>query len=472
MAVNYTDEERATLIELIRRSELIKPTVNLLANLFDRQQAFAADPSKRKGALTSRRAGKTHDVTREQLQSCLDIPGSVSVYATDTRDHAKKLVWEEVVKIDTQHKLGIKFNHSELLATFPNGSRYWLAGVADETAKERLRGYKFDDFTLDEAQSIPERILRPLLREVVYPGLADRDGTLRVTGTPNRSCSGFLYDICHKPKLGFSIHNWTVLDNPRLDIWNGQHNWREIASRKLEEWRIQNGFEPNDPAFMREYMGLWVRSEEDFIYRLTQNSVYGGKYPTLCQKVMGVDLGFRDEAAWVIVGYDQHDEKCYEIAHRAQAGLDLSGIMDITEQMISTHGPKRVVVDWASGGHHLIEEINRRYNVTCQPAEKTKKAAFMRLANADLRTGRAVLLEDGKLKTQIETLRWDSTSKGIDGELAGREREGIPCDLHDAWLYAWRECLQYIKKELDLMPEDDRLWHEISKSATKRKRGI
>jgi hypothetical protein len=469
---NYSDEERAIILEFIRRNELQANRVNLLEDLFDKQKAFAADPSKRKGALTSRRAGKTHDVTREQLQSCLDIPGSVSVYATDTRDHAKKLVWEEVIKINRAYGLNIKFNHSELLATFPNRSRYWLAGVADEVAKERLRGYKFRDFTLDEAQSIPERILRPLLREVVYPGLADLDGTLRVTGTPNRACSGFLYDICHNPKLGFSIHNWTVLDNPRLDIWDGQPDWRDIAERKLEEWRIQNGFEPNDPAFLREYRGLWVRSEEDFIYRLNDHSTYDGKYPTLAQTVMGVDLGFRDEAAWVIVAYDQHDERCYEVDHRAEAGLDMSGIMQITQEMIELHNPERTVVDWASGGHHLIEEINRRYKVHCTAAEKTKKAAFMRLLNADLRTGRAVILDDGKLKKQIESLRWDNKSTGIEGEYAQREREGQPCDLHDAYLYAWREARHYLKKELDLTPEIDKMWHEMSKRDTKRRRGI
>jgi len=451
----YTSEERAILREYVRRQEQARHKVDLLEYLFDKQKSFADDPSKRKGALTSRRAGKTHDVTREQLQTCLDVPGAVAVYATDTRDHAKKLVWEEVLKINNLHNLRIKFNHSELLATFPNGSRYWLAGVSDDTAKERLRGYKFDDFTLDEAQSIPERILRPLLREVVYPGLADRDGTLRVTGTPNRSCSGFLYDICHDKSLGFSIHNWTVLDNPRLDIWNGQPNWREIAERKIEEWRVQNGFEPNDPAFLREYMGMWVRSEEDFIYRLTEHSTYTGEYPILASTVMGIDLGFRDEAAWVIAAYDRHEQKCYEVAHRAQAGLDMTGIMNITREMIETYHPERTVIDWASGGHHLIEEIRKRYKIKCSAAEKTKKAAFMRLLNADMRTGRAVILADGKLKTQIEKVRWNKDSS--------REEEGIQCDLHDAWLYAWREAKHYMHIELDKTPEEDKLWKAINK---------
>jgi len=447
----FTDNQRAILREFIRRN---KP--NLLAGLFKQQNLVIRDPKTRKVVVTSRRAGKTWAIVRYLTDTCQNTPNALCVYVCDTRDHAKKLVWDQILKLNTDLGLGIVPNHSELTAKFPNGSRLWLAGVADEQAKERLRGHAFHLVCIDEAQSIPDRIIKPLMREIIGPGLKDHGGTLLVTGTPNAACQGFFHDISEDPKMTWSVHKWTVLDNRKFPIWTGKKDWQELAEEALEAWRIEDGFEPDDPEFLREYKGLWVRSEDDYIYRLHDDRVLIEKedIPEDLVYVLGIDMGFYDNSAYVMLGYDQTEQIAYHVDDFTASGLSLTDIIDKANEFIEKYNPERVVIDPAAGGMHLVEEIRARYDLGCDAADKSKKAAFYKLLRADFRRSRAKVIRGSKLYSQLKSLRWDKKFK--------RELEGIECDLADAFLYAWRDCLHYYYLPAEIeMSLEDKMWKEI-----------
>lgn len=448
-----TEQQRSILQEFIRRN---KP--NVLVGLFDKQKNLVQDVKKRKVAVTSRRAGKTWTIERYLVNTCLTIPNALCVYICDTRDHAKKLVWDQLLRLNKDFDLGMIPNHSELTAKFPNGSRLWLAGVADEQAKERLRGHAFHLVCIDEAQSIPDRILRPLMREIVGPGLKDYDGVLLVTGTPNPSCQGFFYDISEDPKSVYSVHKWTVLDNRKFPVWSGQYGWKKKAVAALEKWRLEEGFDPDDPEFLREYKGLWIRSEDDFIYKIYDDRVLVDKadIPAGLVYVLGIDMGYFDNSAYIMLGYDQTEQMAYHVDDFTASGLSLTDIVDKANEFIERYSPERVVIDPAAGGMHLVEEIRARYDLECDAAEKSKKAAFYKLLRADFRRGKSKVIRGSKLEKQLRALRWDKNFK--------RELEGIECDLADAYLYAWRDCLHYyyVPREKELT-EEEKIWGEIEK---------
>src|SRR5437016_2338313 len=118
-------------------------------------------------------------------EGCLDRSDVSCLYIGLTRESAKRIMWKDVLKaINRRHKLGIRFNESELSAKFPNGSVIYLVGAdSNEDERQKLLGQKFVLVVIDEAQAFGID-LRKLVYGVLKPAVADYRGTIVLTGTP------------------------------------------------------------------------------------------------------------------------------------------------------------------------------------------------------------------------------------------------------------------------------------------------
>jgi len=432
-------------------SEFLHRTrADVTAGLFDKQLAFLNDPSRLKSAVCSRRAGKTWELLREEVKIARKYPGSRLGYLTKTRDWAADLLWQPLKNFDRELGLRIDFNNAKLRATFPNGSLIQLAGAKDKEQPEALRGFAYKLMVMDEVGSIHPLIMEYINKEIMPAALGDYKGTLALVGTPNDTCQGYFHDMTTDPNSGFSNHHWTVRDNPMFPVWAGLPNWRDYVEPWLAEERRIYGLKETDPAYLREYCGLWVRDVGNFIYKPAPNSridelpeQYRDPETSGLRYVTGIDLGWVDSVAWETNGYDQNNQKVFHVDEIVDNHLTFEDIKRITtEQIINVYNPESIRVDAAGAGKIIQESLAldfaQRFGIPCTAAKKNKKGAFMKTADTDLRVGRAFVLKGSQVDKQMQTLQWDKRRL--------REAEGQECDAHDGWLYSYRDCAHWIHK--------------------------
>ena len=140
-----------------------------------------------------RRWGKTVFAVMELILGALlterkDFRGA---YIAPFRKQAKDIAWDYFKKFAGRVP-GVSFNETELIVSFPNGSKITLYGADNADA---LRGLYFDYVVMDEVAD-----MKPFVwGEIVRPALADRLGRCLFIGTPkgmnlffelyNRGCS-------------------------------------------------------------------------------------------------------------------------------------------------------------------------------------------------------------------------------------------------------------------------------------------
>jgi hypothetical protein len=140
----------------------------------------------------------------------------------------------------------------------------------------------------------------------------------------------------------------------------------------------------------------------------------------------------------------------YELDTTQRAGLIVDEIARIAGELVEIYKPERVVIDGAGEGQIVIQslasEMSRRFSIPVSAAQKNHKASYARLLDSDLRTNRVVLRAKSDLWRQLRELQWDDRYM--------REVEGQPSDLHDAFLYAFRECVHWSEEATPLERPD------------------
>ena len=434
-------------------TRILRP--DLYADMFPEQLAFVEDMSKKVGAVCSRRAGKTWGVYHKILNTCESKENALIGYLTKTRDWAEELVWDPLK--DLAKARGIaddgSFNNSKLRAKMFNGSKIRLAGAKDKAQAEVLRGFGYDLIVIDEAGSIDPVIMRYVLKDILPAALGEYAGQLVVVGTPNESCSGYFHDVTTSLTTKFSMHHWVQRQNVMFPLWAGcdpadkDRLVDEYLASEREEWE----YSETDPEYQREYMGLWAKNEELYIYRITSENLRTPPNVPL-RYVLAIDIGWHDMTAWELVGYDQDSQTMYEVDSTQEQHLTFDTIAEITIQYATDYELDCVVVDTAGAGKvvqdSLAKEMSLRFEVPCKPALKSRKGTNMKFLASDFRAGKAFLLPDGVCADQCKTLQWDGNHL--------REKDADPgmfIDNADAYLYAYRECYHWLHEPREVLPE-------------------
>lgn len=110
-------------------------------------------------------------------------------------------------------EMSVKYNESELSATFPNGSAIELKGADNE---DSLRGIGLDFLVVDEFASIYDNW--SVYHEVLRPALADKKGKVLFIGTPRGKDS--FYELWLKGQRhdeGWKSWQFKTIDNPYID---------------------------------------------------------------------------------------------------------------------------------------------------------------------------------------------------------------------------------------------------------------
>ena len=422
------DAAKRVLLEVARRAEN-KTRIDWDTVMFAKQAAFVNDPCKRVAAVCSRRAGKSTGVAFSIVRNALRYPDTVIPYITLIKRQGKEILWPELRRLNAAFKLGMKFNQNDLSVTFPNKSRVYIIGGREEGELETLRGLKYPAVYIDEAQAF-RGFLAEVIEDIIEPSLLDMDGSLYLTGTPNAACTGYFHDVTNTKKFtGWSVHNWTARDNPHLPNFE---SW--LAARKAHyRWS------DDDPTLMREWWGKWVRDGSALVYNIQDYNIVD-EFPEVddIEFVLGLDLGYVDSTAFTVLGFSETQHAIWTVESYKESKLIPSAVAAHVERLMTRYPFRRIVADTGGLGKGYAEEMKQRFRLPIEAAKKQQKNANIELLNGDLRAGimRIVKKDNEGLLEEGRLLQW--------AEDRSKPDDRFEDHLLDSWLYAYRECKQYL----------------------------
>ena len=298
---------------------------------------------------------------------------------------------------------------------FPNGASISVRGIDDVHSIEKLRGRNPPDLVfLDEAQSMREQILHPMVNNIIRPALLDRAGVLIVTGTPSPVPAGFFYEIWTSGR--WSRHSWTLYDNPTKT--------RAYYDAFLAKERADRGITEADPAYRREWLGEWAIEEELRVYKygainnimadvrdftvgqaphaiagrecISRHPLMSAHHKHLWRHAVGIDIGSGDRTAIVVLGQhlnDQHVFQRYEwVLNRKQEPVQ-SHIVAALQGIRAEYNPLNWFFDsGGAGGKLFMTTLQRDHGFPLiEAARKTDRRGQIDSVNTWLRKGQLLI---------------------------------------------------------------------------------
>jgi hypothetical protein len=234
-----------------------------------------------------------------------------------------------------------------------------------------------------------------------------------VTGTPSNSRHNPFYKICHNEKIddaigdfGWSVHSWTMNDNPYIpDPEEQQAMFREAM-----------GWNENTPAYLRELCGQWVFDTDKKIFNHREGMIVD-RFPIEraddWRWLLGVDLGTKDPCAYTIGAYSRAIGACYVVESYRKPDLSTIEAGTEIERVYNTYPPfSHTVVDSGGQGAAFIKQWKSTHpQIPAKPVEKGKDSVDMGISiiNAEIRAGKLFFVEKGcqDLLQEMDTLQWD-----------------------------------------------------------------
>lgn len=408
------------------------------------QAKLLQDQSRRVIALCSRRAGKSVAVCAKMAATALAYPESIVIYFGATGKAVKLLIWDAVWKWFTR-KWGIEGKHNEtlMMTQFPNGSRVIFAGTDDYAHVETFLGGKLRMVVIDEAQSQPDSVLRPLVIRILPPALSDLGGTLMMSGTIPDTPAGLFYETWKAER--WSRHNWSRFDNPHIE-----------SKEELKIFLAESGLAEDDPIVRRDWFGEFVFSETATAYRyLASRNAYSPPTTTsrdfppglMLTAVAPAELEYfsiaadpaatHDRFAVVVWGWGRKSRDVWHVAEwvtEPAANALQSQWMAVMGELTKRYpGMCRWYYD-AGSSQTTIDTVRRDYGIpVILPANKASlKGQVDRFADL-LGSGRAHVIAGSALEEDLLKCRWD-----LDARAKGQWRWSSAWhgDVADAARYA------------------------------------
>lgn len=429
--------QKAAAKELRKRARYQPKPIDL-DPLFLVQNNFVLDPARYLAAQCSRRAGKTNGLGLRFFKTLEKYPKSQCIYLALTRDSAFEIMWPVLVEINDKYKIGCTFTESNLTMKHPNGAKLKLMGADMKNFIKRLKGRKYPGIGIDEAQDFGPH-LQSLIDDVLTPSIADyADGWLAVTGTPGPVPKGYFFDITQGGKYGYSLHTWTILENPYMP-----EPEKFIADLMLRrEWSDEH------PTLLREWRNKWVLDVESLWVKYKENVNHYTQLPdinpTKWHFILGIDLGFKDADALAVLGWNEDEPITYLIK---EVITNKQGITELTNQIFDLTKEfqfDKMVIDEGGLGKKIAEELRRQKHIPVQQADKALKQQNVEFLNDSLRLGRFKAKSASRFAQDSYMVQIDWDKSRPDKIIIKKTPHS---DIIDAVLYAFKESPAFTYQE-------------------------
>jgi hypothetical protein len=545
---------RRPVVAESQRNAAVDAAARLRGFFYPKQHAFFTSKARRKATKKTRRAGATTGGVREVLARCLEHAGYRVVIVHSTKQEARERAWLSDTKsgfVDILRELGVTVEDPSLEVIvlggvrievrdqvmqldFSNGSQVKLWGYDDLRAMRKQRGLAKHLYWIDEAQDI--RYLDEFYDRVV---LAQQDFACEVwlTGTPGQDCAGMFYEVTKEEENerapGWEIHTLAQIDNPffgrivtdssggwmvyyvednltkdtgvrhgpyatyaEAEKAAGQVRWDRTAGAAM----IDKGWKGEEPDFIREFLGLWCKTDARYVYPVHVVNPYDllyapqrtdrnpnanaanhidpmtGKPPFWCdfrraitdlpkrrkfnQKrqwmyAIGADFGYHPDPFAIVVWAFAHDtQDVYELfswkaqkVHTDDQGLYLKAVWDALDNVV-------VLVGDPAGKQDDFEVWRTRLQLPIDEANKKGKNTLEEFLADDIRRGRIHLRHDSALHDEMKHLVYLPTKPGKTREVA-KHRRASDGKVHgdhccDAARYSYEALTHFLSK----LPKD------------------
>lgn len=420
------------------------------------QRDFVCAATKRNLLRKTRRAGGTVGLAVKFLRQVKQKPYANQLYVTTTLKNAKRLVWPTLKKLNEQYKLGGTPNETEAFLRFeglPNQPHIYLGGAKDQEEIDKIRGIEggLKYVAIDEAQSMRPKILQPLVDDVVEPALLDYDGTLDVVGTPSPVKAGYFYDADEGAQRDAWAHfKLSLLMNPFLALKSGKP-----TAQMLAELLARRKWTDKHPTYQREYLGLWVTDLDALAlhYDADRNACEWQDAPVAGWKyVLAFDIGYDDADAIAVLGWAPHDRRLRlvkELITRKQGITELGNQLKLLHSIFN---PLRIVGDLGALGKKIGKELQDRWALPVEAAEKERKAEHIALLDDALLTPAFLAPPDSVFAQDCMLVQWDQDAKARE---VLRFDDGFHSDIIDAVLYGYRAAWHWLEKAAPPVPHPD-----------------
>lgn len=412
-------------------------------------------------ACCSRRAGKTYFMASLIVLLLLKAKFNQEVvFIAPTLKRGKELIWRELTRTIDYYHLGWKCTENTGTVQTPDGAYFRIVGLDNKRQIDKIsRGGNTVAALCDESQVYAH--LMPQLMVGMRPALAQTRGAFLACGTPGIAEQGWWHEAAVQEKHGFRSVHWTLFENPHLG-----RDPEEI----LREEMADNGWDENHPTLLREYRGRWITDTNALVFDFMRSRntvtidsegffVANGKRADVkydratWRHWVGIDYGFNDPSAWVVVAAAPHARDLYVVYCEQHSGLTDDEIAETTRRIVDTFKPRGVVGDSASGGSTFMHSWNARYGskygVRIRPAKKHDKPGSIKTVNTELRKERLKLLLPvcEEMALDMGRLQWaDAERTQI------LEGAAFPDHLEDALRYVVMECTAHMTKDAPKEP--------------------
>jgi len=420
---------------------------------FKLQSDFVADTNRFLVAQCSRRAGKTNGLALRFYNTLERYPNALCVYVALTRDSAKNIMWPILQELDDRYKIGMKFTDSDLTSTHPNGAKIKLFGDDMQGFIKRLKGIKTPGCAIDEAQDFGDHI-QSLVDDVLTPAMTDyKDSWLALTGTPGPIPRGYFYDVSERRMYGYSVHKWTILDNPYLPQ----------AEEFIADMIAKRQWEPNNPTLLREWRNKWVLDVESLLIKYSEGINH---YETLPADdyvyILGVDLGISDADALAVLAWSENTKNIYLVHEETTTGQGVSELAQQIRALQQRFDIGKIICDEGALGKKIAEELRRRFHLPIVAADKSRKMESVSFLNDYLRLGHFKAKKDSRFAQDSYMVQIDYDKSTPDRLVV---KSSYHSDIIDAVLYAYKESNAWTyqaKQELPKLGTKDWYDKEVS----------
>ena len=455
-------------IELARRKHAVW---DINDQLHAQQLEVFNNLTKLNALSIGRRWGKTMLCVFILLDTALKHSNSRCLYIGVTHSKAKKIVWKDLLLSLKFKDVNAQVNASSLTVTLTNGSTIQLTGCNNERAAKRERGEYFDEVIIDEGASM-EPYLGELVTESLKPALTDVGGRLTLVGTPGPTKFGFFYEAC-QGQHGFKVFGpFDCRANTKLLEKRSKREGSEYTAEMLWKELLEGtypGMSESDPIIQREMFGRWTEDAASLVWHYDASKNHMPIRPTpeirsmfnIPQEmtyVLGIDTGYNDSTALVLLGFGNYSSRVYLIDEYVAPNMSFHNIVDKARAMISGKNVISIPIDSAAAGTHLSDELRNRFGLPCHPATKgttlNSKADMCRLMDSFMQQQELFIDKDSRCARDMMHVTWKRTHDGI-----LKPNGGEHSDAMDACLYAWLDTYAHInaskKPDKSLSVEDE-----------------
>lgn len=296
-------------------------------------------------------------------------------------------------------------------------------------SESTIRGYTAHLIIEDEAGDVPDDVYYAML-----PMIIASKGDLVLMGTP-KGRRGHFFDAWERGGPDWERYQVKAAEGGRTDLAELERQRRAMGARFAQEF---------EASFIDVAEGLVYGGFDE-----RRNLIVELPLPLNHENwrfMLGVDFGFHDACAFVVIGYLPGDKTIYVISSHKETGMHPSRVAAYISEL--PYKFSRILGDEGGLGKGYAEELRREFHIPIEPAEKTNKGGFIDLINGSFAESQLKICKhtNAALVEELVSLPWAEGRK--------READGYENHLTDALLYVWRACTAYLTKpKLDMRTE-------------------